>query len=130
MFNTLTVALATAKRWGNITDPAFDVDISVLLEASKASESYRPFAIAAYWVATGATTTRALLWEATGEAKFLKPDELDALINRLLSLQEAFDKALTQIPPGWTLDALRTNLCKGCDAATTEPPFSLGLMVA
>ena len=130
MFNTLPLALATAKRWGNITDPTFDVDISVLLESSKAAESYRPFAIAAYWVATGATTTRGLLCEASGEAKFLKPDELDSLINRLLALQEAFDKALTLIPPGWTLEALRTNLCKGCETQQIDPPFSIGLMVA
>ena len=86
MFIVLAAALATAKRWGGVTDLEFDTDLSVLLEASRATESYRPFAVAAFWVATGATTTRGLLYEASGEAKFLKPSELDALINRLLAL--------------------------------------------
>lgn len=132
MFTTLVTALATAKRWGGITDPTFDTDISVLLEASKATESYRPFAVAAFWVATAATTTRGLLWEASGEAKFLKPDELDALINRLLALQEGFDKALTNIPPGWDLTGLKSTLCKGCADSqdAVSEPFSLGLIVA
>lgn len=135
MFVTLAAALATAKRWGNITDPSFDVDISVVLEASKATESYRPFAVAAFWVATAATTTRGLLWEASGEAKFLKPDELDALINRLLVFQEGFDKALTGIPPGWDLKGLKSTLCKGCaDSQDALPdivePFTLGLIIA
>lgn len=132
MFTVLAGALATAKRWGGITEQQFDNDLSVLLEASKATESYRPFAIAAYWVATGATTTRGLLWEASGEAKFLKPDELDALINRLLALQEGLDKALTNIPPGWDLVGLKTTLCKGCDdTQDAQPdPYFVGLIVA
>jgi hypothetical protein len=132
MFIVLAAALATAKRWGNITDPSFDTDISVLLEASKATESYRPFAVAAYWVATAATTTRGLLWEASGEAKFLKPDELDALINRLLALQDGFDRALTDIPPGWELAGLKATICKGCaDSQDAVPePFTLGLIIA
>lgn len=134
MFTLLANALATAKRWGNITDPSFDTDLSILLEASRATESYRPFVVAAYWVATGATTSRGLLWEASGEAKFLKPEELDSLINRLLSLQEGFDKGFTNIPPGWTLAGLKATLCKGCSSSEEidpQPlPFSLGLIVA
>lgn len=132
MFVVLTAALATAKRWGGVTDLEFDTDLSVLLEASRATESYRPFAVAAFWVATGATTTRGLLYEASGEAKFLKPSELDALINRLLALQEGFDRALTNIPIGWNLAGLKATLCKGCnDKEDALPePFSLGLFVA
>lgn len=132
MFIVLASALATAKRWGNVTDPDFDIDLSVLLEASRGTESYRPFAVAAYWVATAATTTRGLLWEASGEAKFLKPSELDALISRLLALQEGFDRALTNIPPGWDLAGLKATLCKGCNEteALVPAPFSLGLFVA
>jgi hypothetical protein len=72
------------------------------------------------------------LWEASGEAKFLKPDELDALINRLLALQEGLDKALTNIPPGWDLAGLKATLCKGCaDTQDALPdPYFVGLIVA
>lgn len=132
MYLNIVDALATCKRWGKIEDPQFDPDLNILLNASKAKESFRPYIVAAYWVATGATTSRALLYEAVGEAKFLKPEELDALINRLLSLQEGFDASLTEIPPGWTVDKLKATLCKGCsDNQSAEPEsFGLGLYVA
>jgi hypothetical protein len=133
MFTVIEQALATCKRWGNITNPAFDPDLTMLLNVSKATESFRPYIIAAYWVATGATTERALLHEAVGEAKFLKPEELDSLINRLLALQSSFDKGLTNIPAGWTVDNLKATLCKGCsdNETVTEPTsFGLGLYVA
>lgn len=131
MFIVLAEALATAKRWGGVSDPIFDSDLNGLLEASRAIESFRPYAVAAYWVATGATTTRGLLYEATGEAKFLKPEELDQLIMRLLALQEGFDSALTGIPTGWNLAALKATLCKGCKAedSNTPIPFGFGLLV-
>jgi hypothetical protein len=130
MFENAETALATAKRWGNITDPAFDPDLTLLLAASKAIESFRPFAVAAFWIATGATTTRGLLYEATGEAKFLKPEELDQLILRLLALQEGFDSNLTGIPGGWDLTGLKATLCKGCtsEESINPIPFSYGLL--
>lgn len=128
MFPTLAIALITAKRWSGAGDE-FDPDLTLLLEASKSVLSYRPFVVAAYWLATAATISRGLLWEATGEAKFLKPEELTPLIERLLALQRAADGDAL-IPIGWDVETLRGSLC-GCQKIVDSPAdFGIGLIVS
>lgn len=131
MYPDIATALTTAKRWSG-ADDEFDPDLTVLLTASKSPSSYRPFVVSAYWVATASSTSRGLLWEATGEAKFLKPEELTPLIERLLALQEATDGEMEGIPESWSVRNLRLRLC-GCTGEGTidiEDTIGIGLLVS
>jgi|GEM_PF-5596731 hypothetical protein len=130
MFNTIDSAIAIVKQYAGIspTNYSWDDALTVLLNQSRSSLTYRPWIVAAFHLWSASGSVRQQLYEGDG-AKFLKPEELKPAIEGLLAMQEAVDGS-ANIPDSWTVRNVRL-LC-GCKTGfdtSTDTSSSWGAIV-
>lgn len=140
MITNKAIALTMTKQYAGISTNEFSWDLTLnqMLDESRSYtladdgttknlESYRIFIVAAMQIWSVTAVSRGQLQSADG-ASWLTPKQISESLNGLLSLQQSFDKALTNIPDGWKTEDKRPDLC-GCDTIN-QTVFAHGYGVA